>query len=108
MTEKFNKIIELVSLISRFRLMGGLFKSCSFLGQESYGVSFLSLISTLVSNNMKHPAFSKKMELFTSLHAKVQDHNKVLEERNTALEKMQGKLVKDSVSVLGGVNNQNA
>ena len=57
---------------------------------------------------MKHPAFSKKMELFTSLHAKVQDHNKVLEERNTALEKMQGKLVKDSVSVLGGVNNQNA
>ena len=57
---------------------------------------------------MKQLAFSKKMELFTSLHAKVQDHNKVLEERNTALEKMQGKLVKDSVSVLGGVNNQDA
>ena len=62
----------------------------------------------MVFIDMKRPAFSKKMELFTSLHAKVQDHNNVLEERNTALVKMQGKLVKDSVSVLGGVNNQNA
>ena len=88
--------------------MGGSFKSRSFLGQESYGVRFPSLYSTLVSIDMKQRALSKKMELFTSLHAKVQDHNKVLEERNTALEKMQGKLVKDSVSVLGGVDNQNA
>lgn len=48
------------------------------------------------------------MDLFESLHTKVDERRKTLEDRQSKLEKTREKLVKNSGVVLGSVNNKGA
>lgn len=47
-----------------------------------------------------------KVDLFESLHTKVNERRKILEDRQSKLEKTREKLVKNSGVVLGSVNQQ--